>query len=136
MKPFFSIRIEYNPADSDDYSHSDGFAVRVAIARQQIADREGEESREEQNRLAQASNRDDVVSAISRSLRFIDGAFIESGDYEFMDEMLFALANRGGGLEENVLDLATFAVDGGSDEFLDSLQSILDGERKKGAREA
>ena len=28
MKPFFSIRVEYNPADADDQSHRDGHAVR------------------------------------------------------------------------------------------------------------
>ena len=128
MKPFFSIRIEWNPADSTVESHRDSFVVRRTVARQVnpcpkwVAN--------EKKRLATV--KDDcshVTSAISTCIEDL------SREAKWMlphliADVCFDLANSDC-LETEVIRMVEIAADGCDDDFLNNLQKIIDGERKK-----
>jgi hypothetical protein len=131
MKPFFSIRIEWNPADSEDQSHRDLFLTRRTVARQVkpcpewVAD---DDKRSE-------PLRDDVSSVVTAIVECIHDLKDEAkwNLPTLIEDVVFGLANRDG-LEEHILEMAEIAVDGCSDEFLDGVQKLLDDERKKQAQ--
>jgi hypothetical protein len=132
MKPFFSIRIEWNPADSEDETHRDCFAVRKTIARQVNPAPKWVANAKK----CAAPLRDDtanVVHAITSSIQDLS----REAKWTLPDliaDIVFDLAN-GESLGESVLNLAEIAVDGCEDEFLDGLQKIIDGERAKTKQE-
>lgn len=135
MKPFFLIRVAYNPADSDDQETRDGYAVRASVARQHIYEPGEGEDQADAARRGSADDVEAIVSAIVRAMSFIDGALVEKRCYDFLNDLIFELANRGnGGLEANVLELAKIAADGCEDDFLDGLQAIIDDARKQQSR--
>lgn len=137
MKPFFSIRIEYNPADNPvDQSHKDGYAVRVAIARQESrTPAPGQDSDEAEDKAA-GGDQEAIVSAIVRSVMFLDRVYMDEGKYDFADDIMFEIANRSGDLEQSAVWLVQQVIEGSDDEFLDDLQKMIDKERKKGRPDA
>lgn len=137
MKPFFAIRIEYNPADNPvDQSHRDGYAVRVAVARQESrAPAPGQDSDEAEDKAAEG-DQEAIVSAIVRAVMFLDRVYMDEGKYDFADDIMFEIANRSSDLEQSAAWLVRQAIEGCDDEFLDNLQEMIDEERKKGKPDA
>ncbi len=126
MKPFFSIRIEWNPADSEDETHRDCFTVRRAIARQVSPCPEWFAD----TKKREAPLSDDTASVVQAITSCIEDLSREAKWTlpDLIEDIVFDLANSGV-LEEQVINLAEIAVEGCSDEFLDRLQKIIDGER-------
>jgi hypothetical protein len=128
MKPFFSIRIEWNPADSEDQRHRDCFAFMKTVARQVIPCPKWVADAEKRNRPL----RDDTASVVQAITSCIED-LSRTATWTLpglIGDIVFDLASHEG-LEEQVLDLAEIAVDGCDDKFLDRLQKMIDGERAK-----
>jgi hypothetical protein len=130
MKPFFSIRVEYNPADSDDQSHRDGHAVRMTVARQVSPMPAPGQDSFEARKKAHADDQESIVSAIVRAVMFLDRVRADSGEYDFADDVIFELANRSGDMEAAVGCLVAQTIEGCDEDFLDALQKMIDKERK------
>ena len=136
MKPFFSIRVEYNPADAYDQSHRDGHAVRMTVARQVPVQvnrlspmpAPGQDSVEAQKK-AHADDQKSIVSAIVRAVMFLDRVRFDSGEYDLADDVIFELANRSGDMEAAVGCLVDQTIKGCDEGFLDALQKMIDKER-------
>jgi hypothetical protein len=131
MKPFFAIRIDWNPADSEDESHRDAFSIRKSIARQVKPAPTCFKSQEKR----EAPLRDDasnVVKCITSCIERLGG---EAGWRlpGLIADIVFDLSIRDG-LEEQIINMTEIAVDGCSDEFLDSLQKLIDSEKSKAKR--
>jgi hypothetical protein len=128
MKPFFSIRIEFNPADSEDETHRDCFAIRKTIARQ-ITPCPTWGANAKKCKAQLREDTEHVVQAITSSIEELsrDAKWTLP---DLIEDIVFELAN-GAVLEEQVLRLAGIAVPECSDEFLDQLQKIIDSERAK-----
>jgi hypothetical protein len=131
MKPFFSIRIEWNPADSEDQSHRDLFLTRRTVARQTNPCPEWVLDDQKRNEPL----REDTSSVVTAIVECIHDLNDEAKWTlpTLIEDIVFGLANRDG-LEEHILEMAEIAVDGCSDEFIDSLQKLIDDERKKQAQ--
>jgi len=131
MKPFFSIRIEWNPADSDEQSHRDCFSTKRSVARQVNPSIEWFANDEKRN----GQLRDDTRSVVDAIARCIDDLKREAKWTlpDLTEDLVFELANNEI-LEEQLLRMATTAIDGCDDSFLDSLQELIDNERKNGGQ--
>lgn len=129
MRPFFAIRIEWNPADSQDESHRDSFVVRRTVARQVnpcpkwVAN--------EKKRLAAVG---DDLSHVTHAITTCIEDLSREAKWTLPDliaDVCFNLANNSDCLEKEVILMAEIAADGCDDEFLDKLQKIIDDERKQ-----
>ena len=131
MKQFFSIRIEWNPADSKEESHRDCFSTKRSVARQ--VNPAPEWSADEKK--CKDPSRDDaqnVVNAITACITELTREAKWSLP-DLVENIIFELANEGV-LEEQTLRLAELAIDEGSTEFVDALQKLIDNERKRQAQ--
>jgi hypothetical protein len=131
MKPFFSIRIEWNPADTEDQLHRDLFSTRRTVARQ-TSPCPVWVSNDEQRNASMECDTSNVVTAIVECIHDLKG----EAKWQLptlIEDVVFGLANRDG-LEERVLEMAEIAIDECSEEFLDCLQKLIDDERKKQAQ--
>jgi hypothetical protein len=128
MKPFFAIRIDYNPADSDDQDHRDENTVRFAVARQchpSVMEGADEESRAE---AAVADDRKAIVDRFASAVRFADRAMNDGDDWSLLDEVMKALLGVYGGLS-TVRYLLDTVIDEADEDDLEELQAIIDRQR-------
>jgi hypothetical protein len=131
MKQFFSIRIEWNPADSKEESHRDCFSTKRSVARQvnpfcewSPDDKKCKDLfREDVHNVVRTIT--DCITELSREAKWTLPGLVE--------DIIFELANEGV-LEEQALRLAEIAIDEGSTEFIDALQKLIDNERKSQAQ--
>lgn len=131
MKPFFSIRIEWNPADSDDESARDSFSVKRSVARQcEPAPKFSTDTKKLADLLQEDTS--NVVQAIVSCVEDL-GREAKWTLPNLVSDIVFDLANADS-LEEHITNMAEIAMDGCSDAFLDSLQKLIDRERNKAAR--
>ncbi len=129
MKPFFSIRVDYNPADSEDQEHRNCFSAKRSVARQmKPCPKWSADAIKRRKQL-----RDDTANVVQSIVACIEGLAGEAKWTmpDLVEAVVFDLANNAG-LEQQVLDLASIAIEGCEDDFLDSLQKLIDSERKKG----
>lgn len=130
MKPFFSIRIEWNPADSQDESHRDCFTVKKSVARQ-VKPCPNWVSDEAKRAAPLSDDTSNVVHCITTCLEDLrrEAKWMLP---DLISDIVFDLAIASAeGLDEQALRLTEIAVDGCGDEFLDSLQKLIDKERAK-----
>jgi hypothetical protein len=128
MKPFFSIRIDYNPADSEDQEHRDCFSAKRSVARQMKPCPKFSVDAIKRKKLLR-DDTSNVVQAIVHCIQDLKGE-ARWRLPDLVEDVVFDLANNAG-LERQVLDIASIAIDGCEDDFLDGLQKLIDSERKK-----
>jgi hypothetical protein len=128
MKPFFSIRIDYNPADSEDQEHRDCFSAKRSVARQMKPCPKFSVDAIKHKKLLR-DDTSNVVQAIVHCIQDLKGE-ARWRLPDLVEDVVFDLANNAG-LERQVLDIASIAIDGCEDDFLDGLQKLIDSERKK-----
>jgi hypothetical protein len=128
MKPFFSIRIDYNPADSEDQEHRDCFSAKRSVARQMKPCPKCSVDAIKRKKLLR-DDTSNVVQAIAHCIQDLKGE-AKWMLPDLVEDVVFDLANNAG-LERQVLDIASIAIDGCEDDFLDGLQKLIDSERKK-----
>jgi len=128
MKPFFAIRIDYNPADSDDQEHRDENAISATVARQcdpSVMEGADEESRTE---AAVADDRKAIVECTTLALRFADRAMGYDDDWDLLDEVMKSLVGIWGGLS-TVRYLLDTVIGEADEDDLEELQAIIDKQR-------
>ena len=131
MKQFFSIRIEWNPADSKEESHRDCFSTKRSVARQvnPAPEWSPDDKKRKDSFMDDAHNVTTAIAACITELK----REAKWNLPHLVEDIIFELANEDV-FEEQTLRLAELAIDGGSADFVDALQKLIDNERKSQAQ--
>lgn len=113
MKPFFSIRIDYNPADSDDMVAFDENAIRLALARETERDEGAGRNYETWQNVAIK-----ITSAI-QWLR--DNA--DPDDQGLIEALFFEMRHR---FQEQFIGAIEDAASFGDEEEVEALRAAID----------
>ena len=123
-KPFFSIRIDYSPADDDSMDAFDSHSLRVSIAR---ATQNDEDDCRDPNDATCMDIACRVVSAIEWLSKTVDPDVTESQN-RLVSSLMFEMRMR---FWSAFVDQITEVAEGGDDdELLAMKNAITNGERK------
>lgn len=112
MKPFFSIRIDYNPADSEDMVAFDENAVRFAIARET----------ERHDAKSNYETWQNVASKVVSAIQWLCGT-ADPGDYGLLGAIFDEMRS---GFPKHFLDSIKDAAEIGDDDEIDQLREAIE----------
>ena len=128
MKPFFSIRIDYNPADNlDDQSIRDTNTFRITVARETgPEDPCGDDTQEDAERDARADTRTCVIEAVLRTLQSLHLVASKNTSWSFMGDLIQELIDQDGESEKRLLSLVRRELSCFPDDsFVEPLEKMI-----------
>jgi hypothetical protein len=126
VKPFFSIKIEWNPADSEDQSFRDCFTIKRTVARQ-VEPAPDWSAKKNEMRAKLGDDLESVSQAISESLK----DFIRKAGWRLpgiSGDILLELADFEES-EEAFVRFFEMSIEGFGVDLLDKLHGLIDAER-------
>lgn len=117
MKPFFSIRIDYNPSDDDSMMAFDSNTVRFSLARETERDREGNGPAARNYETYQ-----DMAEKIVAALSWLNDT-ADPDQSGMLDALFFDLRTK---FRKQFLDEIATAAEMGDDDDLDQLRQAID----------